>query len=439
MRASASAETGGRARALAARAVAEVLAGASLDTALDSAQRKLNQTDRALLQQLAFGVLREWRLLEYLVRSLTREPPQPAALAALLAVGIYQLRSLRVPAYAAVSSTVAASQALELPRARGLVNAVLRRYQREREALEAQLPKSPALRSSHPDWLVRQLGVDWPQCWSSVLAANNLPAPLWLRVNRQRTDRDAYLAQLRVLGLEAVASARAPQALALVQPVPVAALPGFADGLVSVQDAAAQLAAALLQTQAGQRVLDTCAAPGGKTAHLLELCPTLELLALDVDAVRLQRVAETLSRLALHATTRCGDAAQPKDWWDQRPFDRILLDAPCSGSGVIRRHPDIKWLRRASDIPKLAARQLGLLRALWPLLKPGGRLLYATCSTLTAENDAVIGAFVAGQRGARVTPVNADWGEATRHGRRIAPGMEGMDGFYYSVLLKRSG
>lgn len=416
-----------------------MLAGTSLTQALAVGRQGLDEADSALLQQIAYGVLRDWRLLEHVAGRLTREPPRPELLASLLAVGIYQLRSLRVPAYAAVSSTVAATDELKLQAARGLVNAVLRRYQREHSALEAALPDSPALRFSHPDWLAEQLRSDWPRNSTEILAANNEPAPMWLRVNMQGISRDAYLEQLRSAGHEAQACEHAQAALKLAQAAAVTDLPGFAEGLVSVQDAAAQLAVQLLDAGKGMRVLDACAAPGGKAAHLLERDPDLELLALDVDATRLQRVQETFTRLGLRGQILCGDAVEPRGWWDGKLFDRILLDAPCSGTGVIRRHPDIKWLRRARDIPKLAGRQLGMLRALWPLLEPGGRLLYAVCSSLTAEGDAVIAQFLANTPDVRAKELELACGERTQHGRRIAPGDAGMDGFYYASLQKAGG
>jgi 16S rRNA (cytosine967-C5)-methyltransferase len=433
----------GRLRALAAEALAAVRGGASLDVALPAAQARLKQAaDRALLQALCFGVLRDLRLLEALLGLLVERPLKDPRLQALLLAGLFQLRSLRVPPHAAVSETVAATARIGQPARAGLANAVLRRYLRERAALEAALPQDPAIRHSHPDWLVAQLRADWPDRWPDILAANQAPGPLCLRVNTRRTTRDAYQARLQAAGLFASPSPHAPQALTLAEAVPVERLPGFAEGEVSVQDAAAQLAAGLLDLEHGQprglRVLDACAAPGGKSAHILELAE-VELLALDRDPARLARVQDTLQRLNLQARLQAADAATPPAWWEGKPFDRILVDAPCSGTGVIRRHPDIKWLRRESDIAALAQAQRRLLDALWPLLAPGGVLLYATCSLLCAEGEDVIAGFLRTRADAEVWPIEAGWGEACGAGRRIAAGADGMDGFYYARVRRVAG
>ena len=418
----------GNDRALAARAVAGVAAGRSLDTALPA-------TADGFTRALAYGVLRERALLEHLLGRML-DQPVTAELQALLLCGIHQLRSMDVAPHAAVNETVSAVELLGQPKARGLVNAVLRRYQRERATLEQALPDDAALRLSHPPWLLRRLQQDWPQQWRQILEANNRQGPLTLRVNQRRMGRDEYLAKLQAAGISAQPVAAAGAALVLDEARKVEEIPGFAEGEVSVQDAAAQLAFDLLQPQDGERVLDACAAPGGKTAHILERVDA-SVVALDSDAKRLQRVEENLRRLKLSAQLVAADAAHSARWWDQRPFDRILLDAPCSGSGVIRRHPDIKWLRRDSDIARLAQQQLRLLQALWPLLRPGGVLLYAACSTLRAESDDVLEAFTRQHADASVPPMAADWGEATRFGRRIAPA-GAFDGFYYARLQKMS-
>lgn len=424
-------------RAAAARLVNAVMNGRSLDEALPEARARFAAAaDRALLQQITFGVLRDYRLLESITLGLLDKPPRRGErlLLALILVGLFQLRSLRVPAHAAVSETVAASAALGLDRARGLVNAVLRRYQREPMTAQALARLAPALRFSHPDWLVERMAADWPGAWKDILAADNVPGPMTLRVNAARGSRDDYLARLRAAGIEARTCAHAECGVELAEPVAVERLPGFAEGDVSVQDQAAQLAAALVDAPSGARILDACAAPGGKTGHLLELYPDAVVVALDNSERRLERVRGNLARLSRHAEVICGDAGEPSAWWDGRPFDRILIDAPCSGTGVIRRHPDIKWLRRAADIGALAHGQRRLLNALWPLLAAGGELLYATCSTLDAENDAAVAAFLVDQPAAGARPIGADWGEATPHGRRIRPGEDGMDGFFYARL-----
>jgi 16S rRNA (cytosine967-C5)-methyltransferase len=424
-------------RAEAARAVARVSAGRTLDDALAAADTAaLTVQNRSLLKAMAYGVVREHTLLGALAARLLDKPLDKAAeVQALLLCGLHQLRSMRMPAHAAVAETVNAAGLLEAHWARGLVNAVLRRYQRERRALEDALPTDPVVRLSHPAWLVDAIRRDWPRQWKKVLLEGNEQAPLTLRVNRRRLGAAEYRArELPGAGLTGHALAAAPDALVLDEAVPVDELPGFAEGRVSVQDAAAQLAVDLLELKDGLRVLDACAAPGGKTAHVLERF-ACEVLALDVDAQRLARVEENLARLALAATVKAGDARDPGAWWDGRPFDRILVDAPCSGTGVIRRHPDIKWLRRPADIPKMAQVQLELLHALWPLLAPGGVLAYAVCSVLAAEGDEVVRAFLDSGVAATAVRIDADWGEARAHGRRVPPGGD-FDGFYFAKLRK---
>ncbi len=423
-------------RARAALAVAAVLKGSNLDDALAARSADLSGPDLSLLKALAYGVVREHRLLDTLAGSLLQKPlREEPAVQALLACGLYQLRAMRVPEHAAVGETVAAAQDLDKPWAKGLVNAVLRRYQRERAAIDGKLPVTAGIRQSYPDWLVAALKADWPDGWRTVLAGGNEPGPLTLRANRRLGTRDDYLRELAAAGIEAAAVAETPDALRLASALPVDEIPGFAAGRVSVQDASAQLAAELLDAQPGQRVLDACAAPGGKTAHLLERVPDLELLAVDSDATRLERVRANLERLQLKAQLLAADAAKPTLWWDGKPYDRILLDAPCSGTGVIRRHPDIKWLRRDSDLPRMAELQLRLLRALWPLLAPGGALVYATCSILKAEGEEVARTFLDTHKDARESPIEAPWGDARGIGRRIAPGGD-FDGFYYARLAK---
>ncbi|WP_051362194.1 16S rRNA (cytosine(967)-C(5))-methyltransferase RsmB [Solimonas soli] len=423
-------------RASAARAISRVLRGSSLDDALLPAERFRVPADAAMTRLLAYGVLRELRLLQAIAARMVDKPlAQDDEIHALVLVGLHQLRSLATPPHAAINETVAAAEVLKRPQAQSFVNAVLRRYTREQGAIEAGLPNDPGLRHSHPDWLVQQIRNDWPRHWESVLAANNGQGPLTLRVNRRRMSRDEYLRRLAEMDIAASADSAALEAVTLAEARPVDKIPGFNSGQVSVQDASAQLAVTLLQLSGGLRVLDACAAPGGKTAHMLE-CADLEVTAVDRDAQRLIRVDENLRRLRLAAKLVAGDAGEPLRWWDGKPFDRVLLDAPCSGTGVIRRHPDIKWLRRDSDIAGLQAQQLRLLKSGWNLLKPGGRLVYATCSVLRAEGDEIIGRFRLLHDNVVIEPIVAAWGEATAHGRRIAPG-GAHDGFYYAVLLKR--
>lgn len=424
-------------RAAAAKAVAAVFSGRSLDDALAAELADVRPEDHGLLRMLAFEVLRHHSRYSALAKLLLNKPLAPFdPLQALILVGLHQLSDTRIPAHAAINETVSAVPAINKPRARGLINASLRRFQRERAQLEAKISAKPPTRLSYPKWMVDCLRRDWGEALEAVLSAGNKAGPMTLRVNASHTTRAEYASKLAAAGITSRPVAGLPSALVLDSACAVDALPGFADGEVSVQDASAQLAAGLLgELNPKARVLDACAAPGGKTAHLLERQPELRLLALDSDARRSQRINENLERLRLTADVSVADAASTEDWWDKQPFDAILLDAPCSGTGVIRRHPDIKWLRRESDIKTLAAGQLRLLKSLWPTLRPGGTLLYATCSILQAEGDEVIQAFLRGHGDARVQAIDADWGETTAHGRRIAPGGH-WDGFYYCLLGK---
>ncbi|MGH8444475.1 MAG: 16S rRNA (cytosine(967)-C(5))-methyltransferase RsmB [Solimonas sp.] len=423
-------------RASAARAISRVLRGTSLDEALLPAERFRMPADAAMARLLSYGVLRDLSLLQALAGKLVDKPlGQDDEVHALLLVGLYQLRTLATPPHAAINETVAAAEVMKRPQAQAFINAVLRRYTREQAALEAGLPDDPAIRYSHPAWLVKQIRADWPQQWENILAAGNAQGPLTLRVNLRRMSRDEYLKRLGEMNIAAAPGGAAPDAVTLAEPRPVEKIPGFNSGQVSVQDASAQLAAELLDLRPLLRVLDACAAPGGKTAHMLESAD-IEVTAVDRDPQRLIRVDENLRRLKLMAKLVAGDAGEPLRWWDGKPYDRILLDAPCSGTGVIRRHPDIKWLRRESDIVGVQAQQLRLLKSAWTMLKPGGRLVYATCSVLRAEGDEMIQRFRLLNDKVEVAAIDADWGQATEYGRRLAPG-GAHDGFYYAVLLKR--
>ncbi|MBK1727741.1 16S rRNA (cytosine(967)-C(5))-methyltransferase [Halorhodospira neutriphila] len=314
-------------------------------------------------------------------------------------------------------------------RAAGLVNAVLRKLRRQ----PPPPPADEATRYALPGWLAERLRRAWPADWPALAEAGNAHPPMALRVNLRRTSREAYLAELARCGLAAQPGAVAPEAVVLEAPCPVEQLPGFREGRVSVQDEAAQLAAALLDPRPGERVLDACAAPGGKTLHLAERCPEAAITALDRSARRLRQVADNLARAGAEAERLAADAAEPGRWWDGRSYERILLDAPCTGTGVIRRHPDIKWLRGPDDAGRMAGAQRRLLEALWGLLAPGGRLLYATCSILPEENEAVAAAFLADHPEARLGPAPAA-GRPTGHGWQILPGEAGMDGFFYACL-----
>ena len=437
---------GARLRAAAARAVDGVVsAGRSLDASLADAESTVAEADRPLLRLMAYGTLRHyWRLQGWLGMLMDRPlRARDSVVGALLAVGLYQLSETRVPDHAAVSETVAATRFVGRPRLAGFVNAVLRRALRERVVDER--PPGEEAACNHPQWLIDTLRSDWPGNWEAIAAANNDRAPMWLRVNAAQGTTAAYRDELAAHGIAADGLAAAPAALRLAEPVAVDKLPGFAEGRVSVQDAAAQLAAPwLLDGLTGGRILDACAAPGGKSGHLLELGgDRVDLTCIDNDTTRLGRVAENLQRLRLDATLLHADASNPQEWWQKEAFDAILLDAPCSGTGVIRRHPDIKHLRRPGDIPAMAELQSKLLRALWPLLAPGGRLLYVTCSVLAEENDAVAGRFVEAQADATENTVLhnnniRDLMCRKACGFQVLPGTAGLDGFYFACLEKVS-
>jgi len=432
---------GAAVRAAAARALSAVLAqGRSLNDSLAQQEAAFDDRDKAFLRELCYGTLRWYLPLHSMLGRLLQKPlkTRDSDIEALLLSGLYQLLYLRTPAYATVAASADAARALGKAWAVGLMNGVLRNAQRRQDTLRQTIEQEPTRVSAHPRWLLRLLQDAWPQDWGALVAANNERPPQSLRVNLRCVRRDDYLAELAAADLQAWPAPYTDCGINLVEPCDVRQLPGFEQGRVSVQDPAAQLAVGLLQLQAGQRVLDACAAPGGKTCHILETVPEVEVLALDKEATRLQQVRANLDRLNLAAKLTAADAAAPEMWWDGRAFDRILLDAPCSGSGVIRRHPDIKVLRRAADIDALAARQLALLHALWPLLQPGGRLVYATCSVLPAETSAVIETFCATQDDAYSEPIAVDWGRVAGRGRQILPGSEGMDGFFYACLCKSS-
>jgi len=426
-------------RAAAATAIGSVLGGRSLDRALSAALELVTQRDRGFVQQLCYGTLRQAPRLQGVLEQLLDRPlrDRDRDLHGLLLVGLYQLTGTRVPDHAAVAATVAATRALQKDWARGLANAVLRRFLRERDTLVAAL--DPAAANAHPGWLFHRLHEQWPDQLPAIVEAGNRQPPMTLRVNTLHQSREAYLARLADCGLAAAPGALADTAVYLADAVDVDALPGFAEGAVSVQDEAAQLAAGLLGAGPGERVLDACAAPGGKTCHLLESQPALaEMIAMDIDETRLARVRDNLKRLDQKATVIAADAAQPPTQLRAGSFDRILVDAPCSASGVIRRHPDIKLLRRETDIPQLAARQLAILRGLWPLLRAGGCLLYVTCSILEEENSAVIEEFQRQHASARMEPPAVHWGVALDGGRQLLPAADGPDGLFYS-LLRRTG
>ncbi|MDU9400967.1 16S rRNA (cytosine(967)-C(5))-methyltransferase RsmB [Pseudomonas sp. zfem004] len=427
-------------RLAAARALAAVLSGkASLNSSLPAQLDKVDDRDRGLTQDLAFGTARWQPRLDLLAAQLLQKPfkAADADVQALLLVGLYQLFYTRIPAHAAIGETVGCADKLKKPWAKALLNAVLRRAQREGEALLADMERDPVVRTAHPRWLQKSLKAFWPEQWETICAANNAHPPMILRINRRHHSRDAYLALLAEAGISASACQYSRDGIVLAEACDVRGLPGFAEGWVSVQDEAAQLSADLLELAPGQRVLDACCAPGGKTCHLLEAEPKLaHMVAIDLEAKRLTRVRENLDRLKLDAELIACDARDTASWWDGKPFQRILLDAPCSATGVIRRHPDIKLTRQADDIPALAALQGELLDALWPTLEVGGMLLYATCSSLPTENTEVIDAFLARTPGARELDLATEAGLRQPHGRQLLAQEGGHDGFYYAKLIK---
>ncbi|HIP53584.1 MAG TPA: 16S rRNA (cytosine(967)-C(5))-methyltransferase RsmB [Chromatiales bacterium] len=431
--------TQGGARAEAARVLVEVLEKRrSLTQAL--ARRFTQGADdegQALIQELCYGVMRYLPRLEALAEALLKRPlkRKDRDIYALILLGLYQLTEMRTAEHAAVAETVEAARRLRKPWAAGLINGVLRNFQRRREALMARVLETDEGAFACPPWLLDALREAWPDRWRAIAAATLERPPMTVRVNRRRLARHTYLEQLADAGIAARPAPHAPEGVVLERPMTVDALPGFRDGRVSVQDAGAQLAAHLLPLQPDQQVLDACAAPGGKTCHLLEIAPPgVRLTAVDIDADRLRSVQDNLDRLGLEAEVVQGDAARPSGAWAQRRYDHILLDAPCSATGVIRRHPDIKYLRRASDIEELAARQAKMLDAMWSLLAPGGMLLYVTCSLLPQENESQVAGFLRRCPHLHEVPLNDEWGHCRAAGRQTLPGEESMDGFYYALM-----
>ncbi len=412
----------------------------SLDNAF--AQQLSNTTAQtAFIKAACFGVMRHYLRLQFYLQQLLDKPLKAKDLDVhcLLLCGVYELFEMHTPDHAVVSESVNAVTQLKKNWAKGLVNAILRNAKRQQAKLQELAQQDVQATTLHPQWLLERLQHDWPQEWETIVTQNNLPPPMSLRIDTQQIDRQHYLGQLKQQGISANVNTHVSSAITLDTPMDVLELPGFSQGLVSVQDAAAQLAAFLLDPQPGERVLDACAAPGGKTLHLLQQQPSLaQLLALDSDAQRLTRVQQNLDRAGNSAQLQQGDARTPADWWDGQPFDRILLDAPCSATGVIRRHPDIKLLRRADDLIQLAQTQGQILGALWPLLKTGGMLLYATCSVLKIENDLQIQTFLQQHAEACCQPIQASWGHAQTCGRQILPDENGMDGFYFALIYKQS-
>ena len=427
------------ARALAAKGLAEVaLRGASLRDVMERyAPRLSDPRDRALLMALLSEGARWWLRFDaaidgLLEKSLRHKDP---AIHALLVIGLVQLEILELQDYAAVAATVEAVRTLQRPQLAGLVNAVLRRWQRERETLVAKLDAKPQTRHAHPAWLAAALQRDWPAQAEAVMAADNREPPLMLRVNRQRSERDALIGQLQAAGYPAESHPWLSDAVMLPHSSDVTRMPGFEDGHFAVQDGAAQVAADLADLRDGLRVLDACAAPGGKACHMLERAE-IDLTALEMDAGRAERIRQNLMRLRLNAKIVVGDAGAPKGWWQGKPFDRILIDAPCSATGVLRRRPDVRLHRRESDVAAMHAQQRRILSALWPLLAPDGRLVYITCSVLRAENEAIVAELLASQPDAHAVAFALPVGQPATVGWQVLPGDGDLDGMYYAVIRK---
>ncbi len=415
--------------------------GRSLSAVLSTLNEDLVEPrNQALVQELCFGVLRwRWRL-DALALLLLRKPlrRKDSDIHCLVLLGFYQLIYTRIPAHAAVAETVAATKGLKKEWAAGVVNAVLRAFQRQQSTLLEQVDGVDSVRHSHPNWLLKQIKMDWPTQWQDIAEENNKKPPMILRVNRLKINRERYLELLAQASIKAqpLALSECHQGIVLEVGVDVNALPGFSEGYVSIQDGAGQCVAPLLDLQQGHRVLDACAAPGSKTGHILELQPDIaSLTAVDVDAERVTRLCDNLRRLGLTAQTVIADVTTPQ-WWDGRLFDRILLDAPCSATGVIRRHPDIKSLRKASDISRLAQDQYSMLERLWQMLTPGGMLLYTTCSIFAQENQDLVTLFLDNYDDASERLINASWGRPVLVGRQLLPGEYAMDGFYFACIDK---
>lgn len=426
-----------RVQTTAAKALARLLRhDGSLSSVLPEFSRELEGKDAAQLHEICYGVMRWYFQLQAILEILVNKPlrKKDFDVYALLLIGCYQITYMRTPSYAAVTETVEAANDLKKGWAKGLLNGVLRNYSRNQQALHDSL--GVIERHAFPRWLAKRLQKSWPKQYESILQASNARAPLTLRINPQRATREVYLQQLSVKGLRGRKGEICDTAIILDDAVDVHSLPGFDEGVVSVQDEGAQLAAGLLDARQGHRVLDACAAPGGKTAHILERTSSLDLTALDISDKRVARIHENLRRLGLNARVVCGDAAKPESWHDGQLFDRILLDVPCSATGVIRRNPDIKFLRRESDVEELFDTQLGILRQAWDLLRPGGILLYATCSILPDENEWLLAEFLAAHSNAEHVDIEADWGVEKTLGRQLLPLESQHDGFYYARLTK---
>ena len=427
-------------RAAAAVVIASVLRGKSLSALLPQYSSEIPDRERPLFKELCFGSLRWYHQLALLLKELLERPlkQKDAEVQGLLVLGIYQLLYMRISEHAVVNETVGSAQSINRAWAKGLINGVLRRFQRERETLLKTFSNNEVFQTAHPKWLLAKLDAAWPKASvEDIIVGNNTQAPMTLRVNQKQYSREKYLSLLASVGIAAKPSSFSEAGIKLDSAIDVENLPGFESGACSIQDEAAQLAAGLLELRPHQTVLDACCAPGGKTCHILESEPNLQmLLAIDSEPRRLSKVADNLSRLDLHAELHVSKAENLEDWWSGNYFDRILLDVPCSATGVIRRHPDIKVLRKPTDIGKLTKIQLSLLKKVWKTLANKGFLVYATCSILPEENDEIIKAFIESQQDVAIMEIRESWGQKTEYGRQLFPTVAGHDGFYYSRLKK---
>lgn len=427
-------------RAVAAQTIGAVLDnGESLATALPYAQGQLDsQQDKALLQEICYGIMRELTQLEYYLSALMDKPMKgkQRIVHHLLLVGAYQLLHMRIAEHAALGETVEAASVIDRPKLKGLINGVLRNLQRRKQELSDKMPTKGPITYNHPKWFIKRVTKAYPKQWQQIVQANNFRSPMWLRNNVNSQTRDEYIAQLSELEIDARAGELGNNSILLAKPVGVHKLPAFETGACSVQDIAAQQAAELLDPQPGELILDACAAPGGKTCHILESAHDIQVVALDCVQKRLDRVQENLDRIGLTAQLICGDGTTPEQWWQGPQFDRILLDAPCSATGVIRRNPDIKWLRRDTDINQLVELQQQILNACWSLLKPGGTLVYATCSVLPDENSQQISNFLKTQEDAELVQLHQE-DTPESPGWQLLPGINDADGFYYAKLHKK--
>jgi 16S rRNA (cytosine967-C5)-methyltransferase len=430
-------KTANNLRADAAKVLQQILEqGKSARECLPAAQLSYSEQDKAWLQEMVYGVLRQLPILQFWLRLLLEKPLKNRfkVVELLILLGFYQLAFSRVSTHAAVSETVNACKSLNAVALKGLVNAILRSF--IRQELHDNIPEDQQVSSGLPKWLYKKLSHSYPKELSNLVDSMQIKAPIWLRVNQLQISREQYTAELESQNIEFTLGAEQTDGIVLTKGKDITTLPGFQEGWFAVQDGAAQLAAQLLAPLPNERILDCCAAPGGKTCHLREVQADIgTLIALDIDQQRLARVSENLLRLGHQADLIAGDASAPDGWWDGSQFDRILLDVPCSATGIIRRHPDIKWLRKGTDIEVLVNLQAKILDAMWPLLKSGGTLLYATCSILPEENHQQISAFLTRTADA-VLDESFNHDSLTQPGRQILPGEQQMDGFYYARLLK---